>query len=117
MRAVGLSRRLQAATMSLPGRPWRGKHPQIFKRFYWWEDDCVDNLRDAFGVTVERRSYRELWARAAGIPSPVSGPRSTTLRTRCLCSGLPARAHGVGTHVPRPARRPRRGARSDRRGH
>ena len=69
LRAVGLSRRLQTATMlAYQDDLGAGQQPDIFKRFYWWEDDCVDNLRDAFGVTVERRSYRELWARAAGIP-------------------------------------------------
>lgn len=44
-----------------------GMQPDIFKRFYWWEDECVDDMQDAFGLTVDRRSFRELAARAAAV--------------------------------------------------
>ena len=44
-----------------------GMQPDIFKRFYWWEDECVLDLQKAFGVRVERRSFRELAARAAAV--------------------------------------------------
>jgi len=44
-----------------------GKQPDIFKRFYWWEDECVEDLQEAFGVRVERRSFRALAARAAAV--------------------------------------------------
>jgi hypothetical protein len=44
-----------------------GMQPDIFKRFYWWEDQCVDDVQASFGVTVERRSFRELAARAAAV--------------------------------------------------
>jgi len=45
-----------------------GMQPDIFKRFYWWEDECVDAIRDRFGITVEHRSWRALAARAAAVP-------------------------------------------------
>lgn len=44
-----------------------GKQPDIFKRFYWWEDTCAADMHNAFGVNVERRSFRELAARAAAV--------------------------------------------------
>ena len=44
-----------------------GFQPAIFKRFYWWEDECAERMRDACGVGVERRSYVELGARAKAI--------------------------------------------------
>lgn len=44
-----------------------GMQPEIFKRFYWWEEECVRDMREAFGVTVERRSFRALAARAAAV--------------------------------------------------
>lgn len=44
-----------------------GQQPDIFKRFYWWEEECVDDMQQAFGVNIERRSYRELWGRALAI--------------------------------------------------
>lgn len=69
VRALGARERLATATMlayqdDLGG----GKQPDIFKRFFWWEDECVDALRESFGVRVERRSYRELAARASTLP-------------------------------------------------
>lgn len=46
-----------------------GMQPDIFKRFYWWEDECVRDLEQQFGVRVEHRSFKELVARADGIPA------------------------------------------------
>jgi len=68
VRALATRERLATATMlayqdDLGG----GKQPDIFKRFFWWEDECVDALRESFGVRVERRSYRELAARASAL--------------------------------------------------
>ncbi len=45
-----------------------GMQPDIFKRFFWWEDECVGLVTEKLGVSVERRSYRELAARAAAVP-------------------------------------------------
>jgi L-fucose isomerase-like protein len=45
-----------------------GMQPEIFKRFYWWEDACVRDMQETFGVTIERRSFRALAARAAAVP-------------------------------------------------
>ena len=46
-----------------------GMQPDIFKRFYWWEDECVADLQRQFGITVQRRSFRELARRAAAVPA------------------------------------------------
>ena len=46
-----------------------GQQPDIFKRFFWWEDECSNLLRQRLGVTVERRSFRGLVARANAIPA------------------------------------------------
>ena len=47
--------------------PGEGMQAAIFKRFYWWEDECSQRIRDRFGLTIEKRSFRELAARAKGI--------------------------------------------------
>ena len=47
--------------------PGAGAQAAIFKRFYWWEDECTQRMRDAFGVTVVKKSYRELGAAAQRI--------------------------------------------------
>ena len=41
-----------------------GFQPSIFKRFYWWEDECADRMQAAFGLAIVRKSYAELGARA-----------------------------------------------------
>jgi hypothetical protein len=52
--------------------PGEGMQADIFKRFYWWEDECLQAMRDKFGVTVVRKSFRELGARAKEIPDGVA---------------------------------------------
>jgi hypothetical protein len=48
--------------------PGEGAPAPIFKRFYWWEEECTQRLKDRFGVTILRKSLRELGARAKTIP-------------------------------------------------
>lgn len=45
-----------------------GQQPAIFRRFYWWEDECSQRIRDKFGLRIEKRSFRELGARARALP-------------------------------------------------
>ena len=44
-----------------------GQQPEIFKRFYWWEEECRTRMRERFGVEVDIRSFAELGARAKSI--------------------------------------------------
>lgn len=48
--------------------PGEGAQAAIFKRFYWWEDECTARMKEAFGVTVVRKSFRQLGAEAREIP-------------------------------------------------
>jgi hypothetical protein len=45
-----------------------GQQPAIFRRFYWWQDECTQRIRDKFGLTIEKRSFAELGARARARP-------------------------------------------------
>lgn len=68
-RSIAVKERLRVSTMlAYQDDLGAGKQPDIFKRFFWWEDECVDQLRESFGVSVDRRSYRALWKRATSIP-------------------------------------------------
>lgn len=68
-RALGVKAQLAVSTMlAYQDNLGAGKQPDIFKRFYWWEDECVEDLKSSFGVSVERRSFRALQARADSIP-------------------------------------------------
>jgi hypothetical protein len=50
-------------------RPGEGGYqPSIFKRFYWWEDECSERIQERFGLRVVKKSFRELGARAKTVP-------------------------------------------------
>ena len=44
-----------------------GKQDEIFKRFYWWEPECIDAIEDKYGVKVEKKSFKELAEEARSI--------------------------------------------------
>ena len=44
-----------------------GKQDSIFKRFFWWEDRCIDAMEKKFGVNIEKRSFEELGKRAMNM--------------------------------------------------
>lgn len=100
LRGLSVSRRLRTATMlAYQDDLGAGQQPDIFKRFYWWEDDCVTRLHDAFGVTVEHRSYRELWARAASIPAPRIQATLDDATARVPMFGLTERARAEAVRM------------------
>lgn len=68
-RALVVKRELaQTRYLVYQDNPGEGFQAPIFKRFYWWEDECTRRMFDAFGVTIEKRSFRELGAQAKAIP-------------------------------------------------
>lgn len=46
-----------------------GQQDPIFKRFYWWTDKCVNTMEKKFGLSLEKRSFEKLGARAENIPN------------------------------------------------
>ena len=69
-RALAAKRELAGGTFVVyqdhPGEA--GFQPSIFKRFYWWEDECAERIHDRFGLTIEKRSFAELGRRARAVP-------------------------------------------------
>lgn len=65
-----------------------GFQPAIFKRFYWWEDECVERMHSAFGIGVERRSFRELGARARALPDTRARAEAARLEGRIPLDGV-----------------------------
>ena len=59
------SRLARSKLLVFQDNPGEGFQPEIFKCFFWWEEECVRRLKEKFGVTVERRSLRELGKKAA----------------------------------------------------
>jgi hypothetical protein len=44
--------------------PGEGFQAPIFKRFYWWEQECSDRMAAKFGLRIVRKSFKELGAKA-----------------------------------------------------
>lgn len=69
LRALGCKRGMGKGMRFLmfQDSPGEGMQANIFKRFYWWEDECTDRIERAFGIKIVYRSYKELNRQAAGI--------------------------------------------------
>jgi len=66
--ALGVKRELRETTFLVyQDNPGEGFQAPIFKRFYWWEDECSQRMADKFGITVVKKSFRELGAAAKDI--------------------------------------------------
>ncbi len=86
-RALGVQRELRETKFLVyQDDPGEGFQASIFKRFYWWEEECTERLADKFGVTIVRRSFRELGARARAIPDALAD--ETWTRKELPTSGL-----------------------------
>ncbi len=68
-RALGVRRQLAHTKFIVyQDNPGEGFQAEIFKRFYWWEDEAIQRMFDRFGITIDRRSFKEMGARAQQIP-------------------------------------------------
>ncbi len=47
--------------------PGEGMQAYIFKRFYWWEEECTRQIEQAFGAKLIYRSWKAVNARAEQI--------------------------------------------------
>lgn len=67
--ALSVKRELRGAKfLVFQDNPGEGEQASIFKRFYWWEDECSRLMLARFGVSVVKKSYRQLCAEAKAIP-------------------------------------------------
>lgn len=57
-----------AKFMVFQDNPGEGFQAPIFKRFFWWEDECTKRIMDSFGVRIEKRSFNTLGAYAKSLP-------------------------------------------------
>jgi len=60
-RALALKREMKNTKfLVFQDNPGDGMQAGIFKRFYWWEDECSKNIRHKFGIAIEKRSFKKL---------------------------------------------------------
>jgi hypothetical protein len=45
-----------------------GFQPEIFKRFYWYMDECTQRMFTKFGVTLEEHSFAKMGSEAKALP-------------------------------------------------
>lgn len=68
-RGLAVKRELQQTKfLVFQDNPGEGFQASIFKRFYWWEDECTQRMMDKFGITLVKKSFKEFGARAKEIP-------------------------------------------------
>ncbi len=72
--------------------PGEGFQAPIFKRFYWWEDECSQRMLDKFGVTIERRSFREMGAAAKALPDSAAEAVWEAWKDRLSLEHMPDRS-------------------------
>ena len=64
-RMLSTKRKLsQSKFLIFQDNPGDGFQPSIFKSFYWWEDECTKGIKDKFGISIERRSLKDLGQKA-----------------------------------------------------
>jgi hypothetical protein len=72
--------------------PGEGFQPSIFKRFYWWEDECVQRMQEIFGLHVVKKSFRELGAAAKEIPDQQAQAAWQSWHSRLNIAGISTQA-------------------------
>ena len=102
-RGLAVKRELQQTSfLVFQDNPGAGFQASIFKRFYWWEDECTQRMLEKFGVHIVKQSFKELGEQAKLIPDHEA---EAAWRTRQIpTAGLPAlhpqRAQALPGHTP-----------------
>ncbi|MGA2974301.1 MAG: hypothetical protein ABSF77_03225 [Spirochaetia bacterium] len=68
-RALALRRHMREVKfLVFQDRPGAGgEQPEIFKRFWWWEDRCTELIRQKFGIQIVKKSFQKLGQQASAI--------------------------------------------------
>ena len=74
IRAIAAKRHMQKGMKFLmfQDSPGEGMQANIFKRFYWWEDECTKRMEKAFGIEIIYKSYKELNLQAESITDAIA---------------------------------------------
>lgn len=70
----------------------QGQQDPIFKRFYWWEPQCIREIETHYGVKVVKKSFKKLAAEAKAIPDDAAREEWTRRKGKTPISGLKDRA-------------------------
>lgn len=68
LRALAAKTHLRGAKfLMFQDDPGEGMQAYIFKRFYWWEEECTRRIEEVFGAKLVYRSWKEVNARAEKV--------------------------------------------------
>ncbi len=68
LKALQLKREIQGTKfLVFQDNPGEGFQSEIFKRFYWFEAECIQRMQDKFGVSIVKKSFKALAAKAKQI--------------------------------------------------
>jgi hypothetical protein len=68
-RALALRRRLKNAKLLVfQDNPGEGFQASIFKRFYWWEDECTRQMQEKYRLQIIKKSFQALAETAKALP-------------------------------------------------
>lgn len=67
LRATAAKREMKSGMkfLMMQDEPGEGMQSYVFKRFYWWDKECTDQIEKAFGIEIVYRSWKEVNFRAA----------------------------------------------------
>ncbi|MEN3186537.1 MAG: hypothetical protein ABDK94_09830 [Atribacterota bacterium] len=69
VRSLSLRREMKEVSFLLfQDNPGEGMQASIFKRFFWWENECSERIREKFGIQIFKRSFKLLGEKAKNIP-------------------------------------------------
>ncbi len=70
LRALAVKKTMKkgARFLMLQDSPGEGKQAYIFKRFYWWEEECTRRMEETFGIQLIYRSWSEVSEAAKQVP-------------------------------------------------
>lgn len=68
LRSLALKREmLEANFLVFQDNPGKGMQASIFKRFYWWEEECIRTINKKFGISVNKKSLKQLAEKTKNI--------------------------------------------------
>jgi hypothetical protein len=68
LRAISVRKDLKRAKfLVFQDNPGAGQQASIFKRFYWWENECAERIRQKFGISIVKKSFKTLGEKARQI--------------------------------------------------
>jgi hypothetical protein len=92
-RALAVKRDLRRSKFVVfQDNPGEGFQASIFKRFYWWEDECTQRMFTKFGITIEKRSFKKLGAEAKHVPDSEAEAVWSAWQSRLNIAPMPERS-------------------------